>query len=457
MKSVGKVILWIIGILTAVYLCGVIIFNHVFPFNTYLNQVSIFFSSPKDLTIRMLNHTANRELSFIAYDDSVYKIKFADAGIYKDSDNTFANVELNGWEWPLSWQNRVDYQTYSDLFYIEDDLYKVLSEQDFVHNYIPATDAYLKHEGNRYELVYEDDGTEIDLDKLFEYVCECLDQNIVEIRIDDANCYKHSVLQMSDSDMECESVDINALRHQSLRIEGESFPTFEMNAELIDSLFYEYDGKVFLKTEFVKRYMDDINLSQYNTYQPFAVFTTSMNTEIRLNADYGYEVDADETFYSVCKALCNVKDDVVPIVWKHKGCYFDNDSVLGDTYIELDITSQTMWFYKDGKKIVKTPVVTGLPTKERETPTGIFKIRRICTNYTMTGETWSLPCKYFLQVTSDGVGIHDASWREEFGKQIYKTDGSHGCINTPEKAMEKIYKNVVSLKNPRITVIIYNS
>ena len=28
-----------------------------------------------------------------------------------------------------------------------------------------------------------------------------------------------------------------------------------------------------------------------------------------------------------------------------------------------------------------------------------------------------------------GIGFHDASWRDEFGGDIYLTDGSHGCIN----------------------------
>ena len=29
------------------------------------------------------------------------------------------------------------------------------------------------------------------------------------------------------------------------------------------------------------------------------------------------------------------------------------------------------------------------------------------------------------------IGIHDASWRDTFGGTIYKTSGSHGCINVP--------------------------
>ena len=40
------------------------------------------------------------------------------------------------------------------------------------------------------------------------------------------------------------------------------------------------------------------------------------------------------------------------------------------------------------------------------------------------------------------IGMHDAPWRTEFGGEIYKTDGSHGCINLPEEVAEAIYSYV---------------
>ena len=40
------------------------------------------------------------------------------------------------------------------------------------------------------------------------------------------------------------------------------------------------------------------------------------------------------------------------------------------------------------------------------------------------------------------IGIHDAKWRKEFGGDIYKNGGSHGCINLPKEAAEKIYDKV---------------
>lgn len=39
-----------------------------------------------------------------------------------------------------------------------------------------------------------------------------------------------------------------------------------------------------------------------------------------------------------------------------------------------------------------------------------------------------------------GIGIHDADWRDEFGGEIYKTSGSHGCINVPPEIMPELYE-----------------
>ena len=38
--------------------------------------------------------------------------------------------------------------------------------------------------------------------------------------------------------------------------------------------------------------------------------------------------------------------------------------------------------------------------------------------------------------------MHDANWRRSFGGEIYKTNGSHGCINLPPSMAGQIYQSV---------------
>ncbi len=44
----------------------------------------------------------------------------------------------------------------------------------------------------------------------------------------------------------------------------------------------------------------------------------------------------------------------------------------GTTYLEVDIPAQHMWYVVNGAVQLETDVVTGLPTPERETPTGVL-------------------------------------------------------------------------------------
>ena len=39
-------------------------------------------------------------------------------------------------------------------------------------------------------------------------------------------------------------------------------------------------------------------------------------------------------------------------------------------------------------------------------------------------------------------GLHDATWRGEFGGEIYTYYGSHGCVNTPLSAVKLIYDQI---------------
>ena len=67
----------------------------------------------------------------------------------------------------------------------------------------------------------------------------------------------------------------------------------------------------------------------------------------------------------------------------------------------------------------------------------------------MTGSYGSAFVHYWLPLTEDGIGIHDASWRGSYGGTIYISNGSHGCINTPYSKMQELY-NMISAGTPAV-------
>ncbi len=112
---------------------------------------------------------------------------------------------------------------------------------------------------------------------------------------------------------------------------------------------------------------------------------------------------------------------------------------LGLDYIEINITTQTMYCIRDGKIWLTTDVVTGDVSKRRETPKGAYDIYFKQRNRVLHGGEVPVRVQYWMAVNR-GVGIHDANWRKAFGEDIYIKNGSHGCINTPTDAVSQMYE-----------------
>lgn len=114
---------------------------------------------------------------------------------------------------------------------------------------------------------------------------------------------------------------------------------------------------------------------------------------------------------------------------------------IGDTYIEVDMGEQHMYYYNDGRLVLDTPVVTGNMSKGWDTPSKVCYVYYKQKNRVLRGKNYATPVKYWMAVDGN-IGIHDATWRKEFGGDIYLTNGSHGCINTPIDIMSEFYEIV---------------
>ncbi|MCR5556720.1 MAG: L,D-transpeptidase [Butyrivibrio sp.] len=129
---------------------------------------------------------------------------------------------------------------------------------------------------------------------------------------------------------------------------------------------------------------------------------------------------------------------------------YDANESLGKTYIEVNMGEQMLTYYVDGQLNMEMPIVTGNVNRSRGTPTGIFSVYNKRYHTYLRGVDYVSYVNYWLGVNK-GVGIHDANWRSEFGSDIYKRDGSHGCINCPEEKASKLWE-VVDVGTP---VVLY--
>ena len=112
------------------------------------------------------------------------------------------------------------------------------------------------------------------------------------------------------------------------------------------------------------------------------------------------------------------------------------------TYVDVDIDKQIVTYFYLGKLEWQSYCVTGTTNGERDTPTGTFWIKVKVPGKRLKGPTWNCWVNRWMRFTDTAVGFHDATWRSNFGGQIYKTNGSHGCVNLPKSAACTLYDYV---------------
>ena len=134
----------------------------------------------------------------------------------------------------------------------------------------------------------------------------------------------------------------------------------------------------------------------------------------------------------------------------------ENDGI-GKSYIEVDLAAQHVWCYIDGELKMDCDCVSGNATDGHETPTGVFGIMFMKKDATLRGVMqkngeyeYETKVGYWMPFY-DGCGFHDAWWRTAFGGNIYKGDGSHGCVNLPVDGAEALF----SYCDEKMPVVVY--
>ena len=92
--------------------------------------------------------------------------------------------------------------------------------------------------------------------------------------------------------------------------------------------------------------------------------------------------------------------------------------VIGDNYLEVSLDEQHLYYYENGALVLDSDVVTGNHAYGYDTPQGVYSVYFMQRNRTLVGETYRSFVNYWIAFYNH-YGVHDASWRNEFGGDIY--------------------------------------
>lgn len=340
------------------------------------------------------------------------------------------------------------YTVDAELKYDEAALRALLENMAFVKNASPTSDAYITpyEEGKAFSIVPEVQGTEIDMDKLMAAVKDALNSQTRLLKVENLDCYK--TIQVTADNADLNQMCANLNRYKDINItyvfgdQQEILPGLEA-VKWIDgvsgSTVQVNQQKV---AEYVK-YLAD----KYDTYGKPHTFISTSGRQVSVNGDYGWQINQAEEAVALTRMVQNGTNQTrEPAYSRTAASRTGND--FGTTYVEVDMGLQHIYMYENGTLIAEAPIVTGNVAKGWTTPEGLYTLYykerdRVLRGPKRVDGTYSYesPVSYWMPFNG-GIGLHDASWRGKFGGEIYKNNGSHGCINIPPKTAAVIYEHV---------------
>ena len=208
-------------------------------------------------------------------------------------------------------------------------------------------------------------------------------------------------------------------------------------------------GVLKVDEECVRNHLESV-LAPYNTYQNHYFNTHNGDVVHITKGTYGSKIDIESQVEPVLELLSGdgilYEADIDFIKEPAKQGGID----IGDTYLEISIDEQHLYYFENGKLKLDSDVVTGNHSHGSDTPKGVFDVFYKQRNRTLVGANYRSFVKYWINFAHH-IGVHDASWRDEYGGDLYLYGGSHGCVNTPEENVAKLY-DMIELGTP---VIVY--
>ncbi len=419
MKKPFCIAISVLGAAGLIYLTGANVFAGRFPLNTTLNGSDVSFkklsdveglSDGSDASDYALTVTGRDDLNAVISGDAI-QLKAAGG-----SDVASLFPSGKNYRWLPDSLKKTDLTTDSSVSFDEQAL------QDLVVSYIGDDDS-------------------IDQNKAFTVIEDAITKLSASVSLEEAGCYDGQQVTIADESLSMDAETIEEIQPFSL-----SLP-FGSNTETIDSdtimswITQDADGLKIDETS-VANYVQTL-AEKYNTTAKTRAFTTSEGNSIAIPAGtYGWSLDKTSTAAAIINAIMQKQTTTVDPVWKQEAAQFgDND--WGNSYVEIDLTKQHVWVYKDGSLVTETDCVTGKLTNGNGTPGGAFFIVFRQKDATLRGEGYATPVKYWMPFYL-GVGLHDANWRSSFGGTIYATAGSHGCVNLPPAKAAEVFNAVYS-------------
>lgn len=436
----------VVGGLLLIYLCMVAYFNcHIFP-GTRFGNVKLSGKSADGAEEELDGLLADYKLAITGRDGASEVINRDDIKLKYVLDGFGAKLidAQNPFAWPAHLFRKSTIDEKFDVVYDADMLADKITSMKMTseENMVEPVDAYIGdyESGVGFKIVGEVIGSKLDMEKFEAAVKDALTNVQSELDADKAGCYIDPQVYSDDKKLVKQEKRLNKYTDTRLTYKFGDDTVVLDGDTIYNWMDIKKNGKVSLDEEKIREFVRGLG-SKYDTIFRTRTFKTSYKKDVVINGgDYGWWMNREKEVSELKELIKKgTVADREPVYFQKAEKYGKDD--YGDTYVEINLTAQHLFLYKDGKVVLESDFVSGKDTKDRKTPGGVFGITYKERDATLVGADYETPVSYWMPFNGS-IGMHDATWRKKFGSNIYKSGGSHGCINLPFNVAARIYDEI---------------
>lgn len=439
--------------LMGTYIGLAIYYHNAFAYGTWINGVYCTGKSIDDVNAELAKGFSYDGITICDLDGNRYSIA-AEEISYRFDFRKALEIYLkqqNAWVWIDSLFHREDTKLAPVVSYDRQALEEILRKIPFLETAGKQSDeerrvAIIKTRQG-YELVNERTDV-LSLDEAEAAVVCAVAESRAEISLPEEGCYHDLELtaQMQETLRLWEKIDafqqcgiVYQMGEEQIPVDA-SVVCDWIELEEDGSFALDEQGELQLRENAVEEFIDAL-AEEYDTVGTSRRFRATRGETVTVEGGiYGNKLDRKAEVAYLTEAFLSGRKEIHEPEYSQKAWRQGKDDI-GDTYVEVDMGEQMMYYYVGGEQKLKTPVVTGNTSRRMGTPSGVNYVYLKQKNRVLRGPGYASPVDFWMPVKG-GIGIHDASWRSKYGGTIYQTNGSHGCINTPRDVMVELYDSV---------------
>lgn len=448
----------VVLVLLIVYLAGMLYYNDKFLNGTMVNGSDVGGMTLQKANDQLSKKVNGQSLKLIFNDGQSEVLQSAQLGVSYNKDNSLNQLmkNQNKWAWFIGFFKN-EKNTLTDLIQISDEnLTNGIASMEHAkeENQIAPTDAYIQYKDGSFAIIEETLGSKFNIEELVKNIKVALSEGKQQLDVTKVNGYVKPQVYKDDQDLNNQlkaaneyclsAITYTTPKGKEIALDGSTLITWLSKQ---DDGSYTKDESVFKEklTAFVKELAN-----QYNSIGATRTFTGKDGQSHTVSGGtYGFRVSTDSEVSALLKMINENKSENNRIP-EHTGQLPSGENGgLGTTYLEINITKQHLWFVKDGSVVLENDFVSGKESDPtRLTPSGTYYIYNKERNRVLRGTKqpngkyeYESPVSYWMPFNK-GIGLHDASWRSTFGRDIYINSGSHGCINLPTGFAGSLYSQI---------------